>query len=774
MTRRVKVQLDGVVQGVGFRPYVYRLATSLGLTGWVANDVRGVCIETEGPSPGLEAFLRRLPAEIPPHADIHHMSAGWLDPAGYATFEIRRSDATGDRGTVVLPDLATCSDCVDELFDPGDRRHAYPFINCTHCGPRFTIVRDLPYDRPRTTMAGFPMCARCRAEYADPGDRRFHAQPDACPDCGPSLTLWSGTGEVLAHREAALQGAIEALSRGRIVAVKGLGGFHLMAVAADAGAVARLRARKHRPDKPLALMVRDLAQARAICHVDPAEAVALSGSEAPIVLLARRADPEASVASEVAADSPWLGVMLPATPLHHMMMRKVGRPLVATSGNLGDEPICTREGEALRRLGGIADVFLVHDRPIERHVDDSIVWVVRGEPAVLRRARGYAPLPVAAAPGLPDLLGVGAHLKSAIALSRGGRLFMGQHIGDLETPLALEAFDRSVADLQRLYEARPIAIAHDRHPDYLSTRWALGSAGPIPLVAVQHHHAHLASCLADNAHPGPALGVTWDGTGLGDDGSIWGGEFLVGDAAEVHRVAHLRRFRLPGGDAVAREPRRSALSLIWSLHGPAAMSGRTLAPLESLGEASVSMIARMLDRGLNAPITTSAGRLMDGIASLCGLAQVSTFEGHAAMALEREAWRHTDREEAGAYPLPLRRAVEPWVLDWGPLVESLLDDLAHGIPSSHAAARVLSALAGGIVEVARHAGIPTVALTGGCFQNRWLLEEVERRLCKEGFIVLRHRRIPPNDGGIAAGQVMVAAARLARQSGGNGVSRNPR
>jgi hydrogenase maturation protein HypF len=774
VTRRVKVQLDGVVQGVGFRPYVYRLATSLGLTGWVVNDVRGVCIETEGPAPGLETFLRRLPAEIPPHADIHHMSTGWLEPAGYARFEIRRSDAAGDRETLVLPDLATCPDCVTELFDPGDRRHGYPFINCTQCGPRFSIVRDLPYDRPRTTMAGFTMCARCQAEYADPYDRRFHAQPDACPECGPSLSLWSGTGEVLERREAAMHGAVEALSGGAIVAVKGLGGFHLMADAADGAALARLRARKHRPDKPLALMVRDLAQARAICHVDDAAAGALSGSEAPIVLLPRRADPETAVANEVAAGSPWLGVMLPATPLHHMMMRRMGRPVVATSGNLSDEPICTREGEAPRRLGSVADLFLVHDRPIERHVDDSIVWVVHGEPAVLRRARGYAPLPVAALPRLPDLLGVGAHLKSAIALSRGGRLFMGQHIGDLESPLSLEAFQRSVSDLQRLYEAHPVAIAHDHHPDYLSTRWARESAGPIPLVEVQHHHAHLASCLADNAHPGPALGVTWDGAGLGDDGTIWGGEFLLGDAGEVRRVAHLRAFRLPGGDTAAREPRRLALSLLWSLRGPEAFALRSLAPLESLGELSVSLIGQMLDRGLNAPMTTSAGRLLDGIASLCGLAQVSTFEGHAAMALEREAWRHTDPEAAGAYPLPLRRAMQPWVLDWEPLVEALLEDLERCIPPAHAAARALNALVEGIVEVARHAGAATVALTGGCFQNRWLLKGAERRLSKEGFVVLRHRRIPPNDGGIAAGQVMVAAARLVRQSGGNGVSRNPR
>ncbi|MFN7989810.1 MAG: carbamoyltransferase HypF [Thermoanaerobaculia bacterium] len=771
--RRLRVEVRGAVQGVGFRPFVFRLATELRLRGWVRNDVRGVEVEVEGDDRALETFRARIEAEAPPRAVVRSVSAEWLEPEGFAAFEIRKSDGRGEKVVAVLPDVATCDDCLRELLDPADRRHRYPFLNCTNCGPRFTIVRALPYDRPNTTMAPFALCPDCRREYEEPRDRRFHAQPTACPACGPRLALWGASGETLAEGDEALHAAARALLRGEVVAVKGLGGFHLCCDARNEAAVARLRERKVRREKPLALMVRDLAAARALCEVTADAERWLLSPEAPILLLPRRAD--AAVAPNVAPESTRLGVMLPSTPLHHLLAA-VDAPLVATSGNLSDEPIAIDEREALTRLGGIADLFLVHDRPVERHADDSVGTLDGAELRLLRRARGFAPLPVPVAATLPPVLAVGAHLKNAVGLGFGNEVVLSQHVGDLETPEALAAFERVIADLLRLWEASPVAIAHDLHPDYLSTRWARRAAagdeseGPLPpalleaaragrlrLVPVQHHHAHLASCLAENRVAGPALGVTWDGTGYGTDGTVWGGELLLGDAAGFTRVASLRPFRLPGGDAAVKEPRRPALALLLALFGEDALSREDLAPVAAFTESERTLLARMVATGTRSPVTTSAGRLFDAVAALLGLHPKAAFEGQAAMALEALA----DAGERGAYPFPLvpaDAAGTPATLDWGPLLLALLEDGARGVGAPVRSARFHNALAGGIVEAARHAGSPRVALSGGCFQNRLLLERTCARLVAEGFEVLTHRLVPPNDGGIALGQVMVAAA----------------
>ncbi|MCS6963279.1 MAG: carbamoyltransferase HypF [Thermoflexus sp.] len=787
--RRLRVEIQGAVQGVGFRPYIYRLAAELGLAGWVLNDSRGVFIEVEGPVSRLERFLERLPREIPPRARIYSLQAGWLDPVGYPRFEIRHSESEGEKTALVLPDIATCARCLVEILDPKDRRYRYPFTNCTDCGPRFTILEALPYDRPNTTMRRFRMCPTCQAEYENPLDRRFHAQPNACPECGPTLAFYArvsaleergedhpdfpqSIGEFgrVAMGEAALREAARALRAGQIVAVKGLGGFHLMVDARNEAAIARLRARKPRRDKPFALMAKDLAQVRTLCELAPEAEALLAGPEAPIVLLPRRAD--APVAPNVAPDNPYLGVMLPYTPLHHLLLRELDFPVVATSGNLTDEPICTDEREAFQRLARVADAFLIHNRPIARHVDDSVMIVMDGEPRLLRRARGFAPLPILVNRPLPPILAVGGHLKNTIALSVGRQIFLSQHIGDLDTAEALGAFERVIFDFLRLYEAEPVAIAHDMHPDYISTIWAqraaagdlpqpLSSRAPLPLIPVQHHHAHLVACLAEHNVEGPALGITWDGTGYGLDGTIWGGEFLVGDAYGFHRVASLRPFRLPGGDAAIHAPCRVAFALLWELAGDMVIEWEDLAPVRALRPIERQVLARMIARGVNAPLTSSMGRLFDAVAALLDLRQEITFEGQAAMALEFAA----DPSETRAYPFPFceNPSGEPaQVLDWRPLLEAILKDLRRGVERERIAARFHNALIEGMITIAREIGEGRVALSGGCFQNRLLTERAARRIREGGFTVLIHRQVPPNDGGISLGQIRIAAAYLER------------
>jgi len=792
---RLRIVVRGAVQGVGFRPFIYRLAVESGLAGWVSNSAQGVFIEVEGPRAALEKFLLRLPAEKPPRSSIQSLEAAWLDPAGYAGFAIRPSDPGGARTALVLPDIATCADCRAEIFDPRNRRYGYPFTNCTHCGPRFSILESLPYDRPNTSMKAFVMCPQCQAEYDDPRDRRFHAQPNACPACGPRLELWDRSGKPLpaatAPAGAPIAAAAEALRQGRIVAVKGLGGFLLMVAAHNEDAVCRLRALKHREEKPFALMFPSLAAIRAECEVSPLEERLLQSPEAPIVLLRRARAPRPApsalpLAPSLAPHNPNLGVMLPYAPQYHLLLAALGFPVVATSGNLSDEPICTDEYEALDRLGGIADLFLVHNRPIVRHVDDSIVRLMSGRELVLRRARGYAPLPIQlpvslggprSAPG-HSVLAVGAHLKNAIALSVGPQVFIGQHIGDLETDLAFAAFRRVIADFQTLYDARPSIIAADAHPDYLSTQFAheLAARGrhgeeaqtpPPQLLTVQHHLAHVFSCLAENELAPPVLGVSWDGTGYGLDGTVWGGEFFLVTETACARAAHLRPFRLPGGDSAAREPRRAALGLLYEALGEAAFAQTHLAPLRAFTPAELAPLKTMLARRINSPLTSSVGRLFDAVAALTGGRQRAHYEGQAAMELEFALPDTASADEA--YELPIRSEPEarsssraPLILDWAPMLEAILADLDRGVPVSQISARFHQGLVEAIIAVARRLGQPRVVLSGGCFQNRCLTEHAVRRLREAGFRPYWHQRVPPNDGGLALGQIVAALSPNAR------------
>jgi hydrogenase maturation protein HypF len=727
------VTLCGAVQGVGFRPFVYRLATEMALAGWVLNSSAGVVIEVEGARETLEEFLGRLEREKPPAALILTRETSWLAAAGSARFEIRASEAGAEKTASVLPDLATCPACLAEVRDPEDRRHGYPFTNCTRCGPRHTIVEEIPYDRPHTTMRVFVMCEACAREYRDPADRRFHAQPNACPVCGPRIWVEpEGGAEVPPLRQVA-----EALAAGRVVALKGIGGFQLLVDAGNEAAVARLRRLKHREEKPLALMMPDVAAARRFCVVTAAEEALLRSAAAPIVLL--RPQGAAGIAANVAKSSPYLGVMLPYSPLHHLLMQEYPRPVVATSGNRSDEPIAIENAEARERLGGIADLFLMHDRGIARHADDSVVRAVRGREGVMRRARGHAPLPVRVPEELPAALAVGAHLKNAVAIAVGRQVFVSQHIGDLDTVEARGAFERAIRDLCRLYAFEPEVVACDLHPDYASTRWARSSG--LKVVAVQHHHAHVAGCAAENDVRGEYLGVAWDGAGYGLDGTVWGGEFFQARAGGFERVAHLRPFRLPGGEAAIREGWRAAASLLWEVFGPEGIPERR----------EKAVLARMLERNVNCAVTTSVGRLFDAVASLAGVAQENRFEGQAAMELES---RIAGLETREFYPLEGEETG-----DWGPLVEAVRADVARGVAPAVIAARFHNALVRWMVRVAERAGVGQVVLSGGCFQNSYLVERAATALEARGFRVYTHQRVPPNDGGIALGQAVLAARR---------------
>jgi hydrogenase maturation protein HypF len=745
---RLKVSVRGVVQGVGFRPFIYRLATQLGLNGWVLNSAQGVFIEVEGVRDVLRHFLLRIEKEKPARASIQSLESSFLDAVGYDRFEISYSKQDGPKTVLVLPDIATCSDCLREILEPKDRRYRYPFTNCTNCGPRFTIVESLPYDRLNTSMKRFAMCADCYREYCDPMDRRFHAQPVACPRCGPNLELWDSDGSILAQRDDALIQGARMVREGKIVALKGIGGFQLMVDPLNETAVRELRTRKRREEKPFALMYPSIDLVRQDCQVSELEERLLLAPESPIVLLQRRVT---RLYSQVAPGNPCYGVMLPYSPLHHLFMRELTFPVVATSGNLSDEPICIDEHEALNRLAGIADCFLVHDRPIVRQVDDSIVRIIRGRELVLRRARGYAPMPVHLPEPVPKVLAVGAHLKNSICLSVGTEVFISQHIGDLETPEAFSAFRHVIADFQRLYEATPDVIACDMHPDYLSTKYAAQFS--VEPHRVQHHWAHVLACMADNELNPPVLGVSWDGTGYGSDGTIWGGEFLLAHKTGFQRVGHFRQFRLPGGDAAVREPRRAALGLLYEALGENGWQESSLASVRDFSATELTLVRQMLAKGFNSPVTSSAGRLFDAVASLLDLRQRVSFQGQAAMELEFLV--QSDVEEA--YPFLLKKGL-PCIVDWEPILKGILRDLEQGRHAGIIAAKFHNTLAETIVAVAREIGEQKIVLTGGCFQNRYLTERSVRRLLDSGFECYWHQRVPPNDGGIALGQVISAAS----------------
>ena len=761
---RLAITVQGVVQGVGFRPFVHAAATARGLAGWVRNRTDGVRMEVEGPAPAVRDFLCALPREAPPAARLVGLEVVDVPPLHEAGFRILDSDPDAPPRPSIPPDLASCAACLEEVASPDARRFRYPFTNCTRCGPRWTLLESRPYDRPRTSMRRFALCADCEAEYRNPEDRRFHAQPIACPACGPGVSLLSPEGMRLEDGEAALRAAVEAVRAGRVLALQGLGGFHLVVDATCSEAVLRLRRRKQRPEKPFAVMFPSLEALRSACEVSSAEEAVLTSPEAPILLVRKRAS--GGVVEAVAPGNPWLGALLPYTPLHALLLALAGRPLVCTSGNLSDEPLCFEPAEALERLRAVADVFLVHERPIVRPVEDSVVRVGPEGPEVLRRARGYAPLPLPLAEA-PCVLGLGGQLKGTVALSVGGQVVVSPHLGDLGSVEGVRLLERTVVDLQRLLEARPVALACDLHPDHASTRLGerLSAEWGVPLLRVQHHHAHVAACMAEHGLSAPVLGLAWDGAGLGMDGTLWGGEALVVEGARFRRVAHLRPFPLPGGERAFREPRRAALGLLHVLEGAGAAAHLT----EAFAPGQVEVLLGMLARGVQSPVTSSMGRLFDAVAALTGVRAQAGFEGQAAMALEFVA----GEGEAEPYPLPLRDG-EPAVADWEPLVRALLSDRRRGVPPPLMAARFHAALAVLAESIALRVGVPHVVLSGGCFQNARLLREVRARLRARGFHVYSPRLYPPNDGGLSLGQVAVAARELADVPVGRAACRSTR
>jgi len=738
----LRVRVAGTVQGVGFRPHVYRLAVELGLAGFVLNDTHGVLLEVEGRPSAVDRFVERLTHEAPPLARIEGVGSDEVPSTGELDFRIVTSRAGGDPDAPVSPDTTTCEDCLAEVLDPTDRRYRYPFTNCTNCGPRFTIVKGVPYDRPLTTMSTFKMCDLCQAEYEDPLDRRFHAQPNACPDCGPELLLTAAGGDLRPgpRGDAALRDAAALLDGGAILAIKGLGGYHLACRADDEAAVAGLRARKHREEKPFALMVKDVDAARRLAILSPLEESLLAQRSRPIVILARR--PGAAVAASVAPASPDLGLMLAYSPLHHLLV--ADRDLVMTSGNVSDEPIAFRDDDALDRLGGIADHFLVHDRPIHTRTDDSVVRAG----LMVRRSRGYVPvalrLPI---PAARPLLACGAELKNTFCLAKGDRAWVSHHIGDLKNWETLSSFRDGIAHFERLFAVSPEVVAHDLHPDYLSTREATDhfvSALDDPLTfPIQHHHAHLAATLAEHGETGPAIGAIYDGAGYGPDGTVWGGELLVGGLVGFERTGHLWPVALPGGDRASAEPWRMACSWLQE-----ALGGEPPLPRSLAGNVSAKRWSAVAGVARSAVRTSSMGRLFDAVAALCGVRAAVTFEGQAAIELEALA----DRRERAAYPLAAD-------LDARELILAVDRDVAAGVPIPVVSARFHNAVARGTALAAIGSGLDTVVLSGGCFQNRLLTERTIEAL--GGMRCLLPRELPPGDGGISFGQAAIAAALLA-------------
>ena len=754
---RIRVRVAGVVQGVGFRPFVYTVAHRLGLGGVVSNDGRGVVIEAEGDDAALAALVEAVRTQAPPLARVEDVQVVTLAPTGETGFGISASGRSGVRTTLVAPDTATCADCLAEMADPADRRFGYAFTNCTNCGPRFTIVRELPYDRPGTTMSAFALCGPCRREYEDPFDRRFHAQPVCCPDCGPRLRLLDGTGAEMPGDPVGR--AAELLAAGAIVAVKGIGGYHLGVAASDEEAVRTLRTRKNREERPLAVMVSDLAAVRRLCEVDDVEQALLTDPARPIVLLERRAD--AFVAGSVAPGQRRLGVMLPYTPVHHLLTTAYPEPLVLTSGNVSDEPIAYHDADALTRLTGLADAFLLHDRPIHTRVDDSVVRVARGAPLPIRRSRGFAPTPLTMPWEFPrPLLACGPELKNTFCLARDRHAFVSHHIGDLENHETLVSFMEGVKHFQHMFSIEPRVVAHDLHPEYLSTKHALDLAAEtgVELVGVQHHHAHIAACLADNDRPGPAIGVAFDGLGMGADGTLWGGEFLLADLADFVRSGYLAPVPMPGGVRAVREPWRMATAYLDALYGTSWPDTTPIKDLLARSSPHLDRVVAAARAGLNAPVTSSAGRLFDAVAALAGVRDTVSYEGQAAIEFEQLA----DPGEAGRYRA---RIVEgaALVVQAADLVGAVLDDLAAAVSVPVVAARFHNGLAATVVEVCerirRASGVGVVALSGGVFQNALLVQRCLTGLAAEGFEVLTHRRVPPNDGGISLGQAAVCGAR---------------
>ena len=770
--KSASISVRGVVQGVGFRPFVYGLAVKHNLKGWVYNTSEDVRIEVEGAARAVEQFERELRTKAPPLAHIENVIVEYHRPRGHKDFEIRQSEAQEGKYQLVSPDIATCQACLGELLDLEDRRYRYPFTNCTNCGPRFTIIESMPYDRPQTTMRSFQMCPQCQAEYDNPLDRRFHAQPNACPKCGPQVELVDNQGNLIAGSNP-IATASQFLKEGRIVAVKGLGGFLLACDATNDTVVKTLRQRKKRLSKPFAIMVTTVDEAKRHCYVSPKEEELLTSPQSPIVLMRRRKD--SSVSRGVAPNLQFLGVMLPYTPLHHILLRDTGLPLVMTSGNLSEEPIARDNDEALRRLAGIADYFLIHNRDIYSRYDDSVAIVERGTSQIVRRARSYAPYPIRLPFKTRQVLGCGAEEKNTFCLTRDDYAFLSQHIGDMENMETLEHFDSTISLYKRLFHMEPEIIAYDLHPDYLATKYAreLGESG-MKLVPVQHHHAHIASCMADNGVESPVIGVAFDGTGMGADGNIWGGEFLVADYRSFRRVGHLEYLPLPGGAAAIKRPRRTAMGYILTLLGENYLN-RDLPVMKEAHDMEIEVIKRQIERKINSPLTSSMGRLFDAVSALLGIRGEIDYEGQAAVELEMAAHsspitrpvpsgaRGLDEEildNNKSYPYCIAEDEGVRIVHLRDLLSAVIQDLHHGVSKGMIAVKFHNAVAQMTNEmchlIADETGISQVALSGGVFQNRLLLRKAVSLLEGEGLEVFTHRQVPCNDGGISLGQAVIA------------------
>ncbi len=760
MQQRVCARVRGVVQGVGFRPFVYRLATEEGLAGLIRNDTEGVTIELEGEASRVAAFLARMRTELPPMARIDDVIVDDMKAKGETGFRIVASAVHGAVSTGIPPDTATCAECLRELFDKKDRRYRYPFLNCTHCGPRFTITRQIPYDRPQTSMVTFTMCAACQAEYDDPFNRRFHAQPNACAACGPRVWLASAEGEEIACADPVRE-AVERIAAGGVLAIKGIGGFHLSVDACNEAAVKTLRARKRRYGKPLAIMVRDLARARELCVLTEEEEVLLTSAARPIVLTRPRTGND--IADSVAPGIPWLGVFLAYAPLHHLLLRDERvQVLVMTSANLSEEPIAIDNDEARRRLGGIADLFVMHDREILQRCDDSVMAVVDEAPQVIRRARGYVPLATALPFAAPQLLAVGGHLKNVFTLTRGKFAYQSQHLGDLEDLTGLEFFKESLTHWMRTFEIEPEAVVHDLHPGYLSTRWAKewAKGRGLPLIGVQHHHAHVAAGMAEHSLTGPAIGLSLDGTGYGTDGRIWGGEVLACRYESFERIAHLEYVPMPGGDAAVKQPWRMAFAHLRS----SGFSAEEAAELAGVSAQEARIVERMIERGVQAPQTSSLGRLFDAVAAVVLQRWQLDYDAQAAIELEGLAVDEPNVPPPAEYVLRLDTTADANVLRVDGMLRAVVMDMRQGVQRSSIAARFHAGVARGFIDAAlkaRHErGITQVVLSGGCMHNRRLARLLREGLEREGFRVYAHRVVSPGDAGLSYGQAVVAAARL--------------
>jgi hydrogenase maturation protein HypF len=758
MQVRRQLEVAGIVQGVGFRPYVYRLATARGLAGTICNTAAGVTIEVQGSTEAVADFSEHLRSDAPPLARITSLTLREVPCNGDRGFRIVHSQGGEAVRTLISPDVAICDDCLGEVFDAGDRRYRYPFINCTNCGPRFTIVRNIPYDRPSTSMAVFPMCPACQAEYDDPLNRRFHAQPNACWDCGPRVDLRDRAGEKMEGYDPIAE-VVRALSAGAIVAVKGLGGFHLAADATNPAAVETLRERKRRVEKPFAVMVPDVNAGQRICELDEASRKVLQSIQRPIVLLPKKGG--SPVVDQVAPFNRFLGIFLPYTPLHYLIMREGGfQALVMTSGNLSEEPIAIENGEALTRLQNLADYFLMHNRDILLRCDDSVVCVSECTTRQLRRSRGFVPVPVFLRDEQPPILAVGGELKNTICLTKGRHAFLSQHIGDLENGEGYKFFVEAISHLERILEIRPEIVAYDLHPDYFSTRWALQQNG-VQLVGVQHHHAHIASCMAENHLDEPVIGVALDGTGYGTDGCVWGGEALVADYAGFERAAHFEYVPMPGGTAAIREPWRMAVSYLFHQFGHSFLS-LPIPFVQKLDANKTEVLLRMSQQQLNSPLTSSCGRLFDAVASLIGIRQQINYEAQAAIELEFSAQgKDDDRNGGDAYSFELKRTSQPWLIGTRSMFEALIEDLGGGISVEAMARRFHNGVVDIFLRIAialrESRGLNCVCLSGGAFNNVYLSSRLESKLVRQSFRVFTHHEVPAGDGGLSLGQALVAS-----------------